>query len=208
VTAASPRPFRLYPIIDTAVCRARGRDPRAVAEACVRGGARILQLRSKEESSAETLALADAFVSLALPHDALIIVNDRPDIARMAGAGGVHVGQDDLPVSEARRILGPRAIVGLSTHTREQIDAALESDADYVAVGPVFGTATKDTGYSAVGLELLSYAAHRGKPVIAIGGVTLERATQAWAAGAAGVAVISDLLQEDTEARVRAYLNV
>ncbi len=135
-----------------------------------------------------------------------VIVNDRADIARAAGAHGVHVGQDDLSVAEARAIVGDSAIVGVSTHTREQIDRALESSASYVAVGPIFATSTKATGYGARGLALVRYAAGRGKPVVAIGGITLQRAPDVIAAGAHAVAVITDLLvDEDVEARVRAF---
>ena len=135
-----------------------------------------------------------------------VIVNDRADLARAAGAHGVHVGQDDLSPAEARAIVGPAAIVGVSTHTREQIDRALESCASYVAVGPVYTTTTKDTGYDARGLDLVRYAAGRGKPVVAIGGITLSRAGEVVAAGASAVAVITDLLVEiDVEQRVRAF---
>jgi thiamine-phosphate pyrophosphorylase len=136
-----------------------------------------------------------------------VIVNDRADIARMADANGVHVGQEDLEVEAARAVVGEHAIVGLSTHTREQVDAALSTSASYVAVGPIFTTATKDTGYDARGLDLVAYAAGRGKPIVAIGGITLERAPDVIAAGAAAVAVISDLLTDDIERRVRAFVS-
>ena len=127
----------------------------------------------------------------------------------MAGSAGVHVGQDDLPVADVRRIVGPDAIVGLSTHDRAQIDAALATDATYVAVGPVYGTVTKDTGYDARGVELVAYAANRGKPIVAIGGITLERAPEVLRAGASAVAVITDvLIGGDPEARTREYLDL
>ena len=146
-------------------------------------------------------------VALAAGAGALVIVNDRADLAAMAGAAGVHVGQQDLPPEAARSIVGPRAILGVSTHTEEQVDEAVAGPSDYVAVGPVFSTATKDTGYEPRGLALVRYAAQRGKPVVAIGGVTLERAPAVLAAGAAAVAVISDLISpEGAEARVRALL--
>jgi thiamine-phosphate pyrophosphorylase len=117
------------------------------------------------------------------------------------------VGQDDLPVEIVRGLLGRDAIVGLSTHDRPQVDAALATSASYVAVGPVFGTSTKDTGYEPRGLDLVRYAAGRGKPIVAIGGITLERAPEVMAAGASAVAVISDLLTgDDPEARARAFL--
>jgi thiamine-phosphate pyrophosphorylase len=152
-----------------------------------------------------------AVVARAAASNAIVIVNDRSDIARLAGAAGVHVGQDDLLPADARTILGPSAIVGLSTHTRAQIAAAVVEPVSYVAVGPVFGTATKDTGYTAVGIELVRRAAdaalQHGLPVVAIGGITLARARSAIDAGAASVAVISDLLATgDPAARVRAYL--
>ena len=197
----------VYPIIDTGLCQARGVDPLALAEACLRGGARLLQLRAKDDSNGELLALADRMVAAARAAGAAVIINDRADIARMAGAGGVHVGQTDLPVSAARAIVGQQAIVGLSTHDREQIDRAIESEASYVAVGPVFLTATKDTGYSPRGLALVRYASGRGKPIVAIGGITLERAPEVVAAGASAVAVISDILVgDDAEGRIRAFL--
>jgi len=197
----------LYPIIDTGVCSAAGQDPAAVADACLAGGARILQLRDKAGSSAAFLALADRLAQRVRASDALLVVNDRADIARLSGASGVHVGQDDLDIADVRRIVGPAAVVGISTHDEAQIDAALETDATYVAVGPIFGTATKDTGYSARGLDLIRYAANRGKPIVAIGGITLDRVQNVLEARAAGLAVISDLLTTgDPEARTRDFI--
>jgi len=188
------------------VCAARQRDAAAVASACIAGGAPLLQLRQKSGSSGGLFALAAEIMRRAAGTPTQVIVNDRADIARAAGAHGVHVGQDDLSVAEARAIVGDSAIVGVSTHTREQIDRALGSSASYVAVGPVFATSTKATGYGARGLALVRYAAGRGKPVVAIGGITLQRAPEVIAAGAHAVAVITDLLvNEDVEARVRAF---
>jgi len=175
--------------------------------ACLRGGARLLQLRGKDDSSARLISLVDSLVAAAHPLGGRVIVNDRADIARMAGADGVHVGQTDLPVESVIELVGPRMSVGVSTHDRDQIDRALAGRASYVAVGPIFSTATKDTGYEPRGLELVRYAAGRGKPIVAIGGITLERAPAVVAAGASAVAVISDLLVGgDPEARVRAFL--
>jgi thiamine-phosphate pyrophosphorylase len=191
------------------VCLARGVDPRSVAEACFRGGARWLQLRQKSGGSGDLLALADDVARVAAQFDALVIVNDRADVSRMANCAGVHVGQDDLPVEDARRIVGAEAIVGVSTHDRAQIDAALATTATYVAVGPLYATVTKDTGFEARGVELVAYAANRGKPVVAIGGITLERAPAALRAGASAVAVITDVLTGgDPDARTRAFLNL
>jgi thiamine-phosphate pyrophosphorylase len=201
----SPEPF-VYPIVDTAICAARGLDPVSLADACLRGGARLVQLRAKDDSSDALLALADRLVSVAAAAGGLVVVNDRADIAVMSVAGGVHVGQEDLPVAAARAIVGAGRIVGVSTHTREQIDRALDTSASYVAVGPIFETGTKATGYSARGLDLIGYAAGRGKPIVAIGGITLDRAAEVLDAGASGLAVITDLLVGgDPEARTRAF---
>lgn len=199
----------LYPIVDVDLCRARGLDPLSVLAAFLAGGGRFIQLRDKDPSSGARLRLVEAALVLTRGAGARLIVNDRADLARMAGADGVHVGQEDLAVEDVRRLLGPAAIVGVSTHDDTQLAAAAAGSADYVAVGPIYGTATKDTGYSARGLDLLRHAAQRaGKPVVAIGGITLERAPDVIAAGAASVAVISDLLTGgDPAARVRAFLD-
>jgi thiamine-phosphate pyrophosphorylase len=198
-------PF-LYPIVDTAVCAARSLDPVALSRTYLLAGARVLQLRHKDASSGEFLTLADAVRRQAREFGALLIVNDRADIALLSGAHGVHVGQDDLTVADVRRVLGADAIVGLSTHTEAQVDDAARTSATYVAVGPIFGTQTKDTGYRARGLALVRYAARRGRPVVAIGGITLENARQVVEAGATGLAVITDLLNGDPGARARAFI--
>jgi thiamine-phosphate pyrophosphorylase len=168
----------------------------------------VLQVRAKRLGAAEFLALADDVVRAAADYGGTVIVNDRVDIARLCRAGGVHVGQADLPPRDARAQLGPDAIVGFSTHTIAQIDDAVREPLSYIAVGPVFGTATKDTGYEAVGLDLVRAAVARaaGRPVVAIGGITLERAPSVLAAGASAVAVISDLITGcDPRQRVAAY---
>jgi thiamine-phosphate pyrophosphorylase len=202
-----PAGFFLYPVIDTGICTARRLDPAALADVYLDGGVRILQLRDKNASSAEFLALADRIVEKASPYDAVVIVNDRADIARLSGAAGVHVGQDDLEVPDVRRLVGPGLIVGISTHDEPQVDEALASDATYVAVGPVFSTATKETGYTARGLDLVRYATNRGKPVVAIGGITVERAASVLEAGATGLAVITDLLSgADPGHRIREFV--
>ncbi len=199
---------RLYPIVDADICRDHGLEPRSLALACFHGGARLVQLRVKSGSSARFLDLAAEVVAAAASFGAAVIVNDRSDIARLARAAGVHVGQDDLPPDAVRQVFGD-GVIGLSTHDPQQVDEALRTPADYVAVGPVFGTVTKDTGYSARGLDLVQRAAGRGKPVVAIGGMTLERAPEVIAAGAASVAVITDLLSGGApESRVRAYIRV
>jgi thiamine-phosphate pyrophosphorylase len=205
----------LYPIVDVDVCRLRGLDPLAVLDAFLAGGARFIQLRDKTPRTGPLVALAAAAVARAHAAGAALIVNDRADVAALSGADGVHVGQDDLPVEDVRRVLGDDAIVGLSTHDEAQIDRAVETSATYIAVGPIYGTSTKETGYTARGLDLLRYAVNRGRPeglrdeavpIVAIGGITLERATEVLAAGAASVAVISDLLTDDPARRVQSFL--
>lgn len=202
----------IYPILDTALAIARGYEPVDLARRFFEGGARLIQLRAKDASSAQLLAWTDAICEAASAVDARVIVNDRADIALMAGAHGVHVGQDDVPPSAVRQLFGGAPLtMGLSTHTAAQIAAAEAEPVDYIAVGPVFGTGTKDTGYEAVGLELIREAAARnaGRPIVAIGGITIERARRVLDAGAASVAVISDLLATgDPAARIREYLRV
>jgi thiamine-phosphate pyrophosphorylase len=187
---------RLYAILDTALARQHGWTPADLGRAYLDGGARLIQVRAKDEPSGAFLELCDALVAAGERYGASIIVNDRADLARLSGAAGVHVGQEDLPPADARAIVGPEAIVGVSTHSADQIEAALIEPVSYVAVGPVFGSATKDTGYSAVGLDLVARARARARdlPVVAVGGITLERAADVLAAGASAVAVISDLL--------------
>jgi thiamine-phosphate pyrophosphorylase len=202
---------RLYAIVDVDVAVRAGWTPRDLARAFLAGGARLLQLRAKALASGAYLDLALAVAADARAADAHLIVNDRADIALLAEAAGVHVGQDDLEPEDARRVVGAEAIVGWSTHSSAQIADALVRPISYVAVGPVFGTQTKDTGYSRVGLSLVHEAAQRAAdtlPVIAIGGITLDTAAGVIQAGAASVAVISDLLVGDPESRVRQYLSV
>jgi thiamine-phosphate pyrophosphorylase len=204
-------PIRLqpvYPIVDVDICRLRGLDPLTVLDAFLEGGARFIQLRDKTTRTGALVTLADAAVSRARAAGAQLIVNDRADVARVSGADGVHVGQNDLAVEDVRRILGPDSIVGLSTHDQAQIDRAVATSATYLAVGPIYSTQTKDTGYAARGLDLVRHAASRAgeRPVVAIGGITLERAPEVIAAGAASVAVISDLLTGDPRERIRVFL--
>lgn len=199
----------LHAIVDVEVAAHAGWAPADLARAYLDGGVQCLQIRAKQLASGPFLQLCDEIVQLAAPFGAAVIVNDRADLARLSGADGVHVGQDDLPPVDARRLMGADAIIGYSTHNVSQIDAAIREPVTYVAVGPVFGTRTKDTGYAAVGLELVSTAARRADrmPVVAIGGITLENASSVIEAGGAAVAVIADLLATgDPRGRARAYL--
>ena len=185
----------------------------ALADAYLAGGARFLQIRCKHAASGAFLDMCEDVVARARMAGATVIVNDRADVAKLSAADGVHVGQDDLDPASARRILGGAAIVGMSTHSADQVRAAAGMAVDYIAVGPIFGTSTKDTGYRGVGTAFVSEAvvilrrADCATPIVAIGGITLERAPEVMEAGAASVAVISDLLSTgDPEARVREYL--
>jgi thiamine-phosphate pyrophosphorylase len=199
------------PIVDLDAAERAGWPPADLAKAYLDGGAMLLQVRAKTAASAMLLDVATAIVGMAHARGAIVIVNDRADIARLADADGVHVGQDDLSPADVRRIVGDDAIVGLSTHTEAQVEAAVRERITYVAIGPVFGSTTKATGYEAIGLEAVRAAAGQaqtaGVPLVAIGGITLDRAASVIEAGAASVAVIRDLMTtSDPEERVRDYL--
>ena len=200
----------LYAIVDAGLAARRGWAVPDLAAAFFDGGARLVQLRAPGVASGVLEGWCDAVVARAAGYGAAVVVNDRADVARTCGAAGVHLGQDDLPVEEARKVVGGSGVVGLSTHTAGQLRDALASPVTYVAVGPVHATATKNTGCRLVGLPFVRAAAGRAAatPVVAIGGITLERAPAVLAAGAAAVAVIGDLLAGGTPAaRVRAYVD-
>jgi thiamine-phosphate pyrophosphorylase len=201
----------LCAVCDAEACERAGWHPVSFAAACLRAGARFLQLRAKTAPAAAMLEIAREIAVQASGHGSLLVVNDRADVARIAGAGGVHVGQDDLPPAAARTVMGEEAVIGFSTHTDEQVAAAVRQPVSYVAIGPVFATRTKATGYEPIGLEAVRRAAEACRaarlPLVAIGGITLERAPDVVAAGASSVAVIGDLLAGgDPERRVREYL--
>ena len=164
----------------------------------IRGGVDIIQLRSKAASDAEILAAARRYAAVCAAHGVVFILNDRPDLVAEAGADGVHVGQDDVAVTEARRLVGGARIVGLSTHSPAQIDAAArEPGVDYIGVGPVHATPTKP-GRSAVGLELVGYAAaHAATPFFAIGGINRDNVAAVRDAGARRIAVVRALTASD-----------
>ena len=178
------RQARLYLVIDAAAAE-------RVLPAALEGGVDIVQLREKSASDQEIVELARRLRSVCDEHGALFIVNDRPDLAVECAADGVHVGQDDMPLDKARAIVGDERIVGVSTHSREQVDAAITSGADYFAVGPVYSTPTKP-GRPAVGLELVRYAAELGtaKPWFAIGGIDDGNVSAVAEAGAARIVVV------------------
>lgn len=183
----------LYAIVDPLDT---GRSPVELANAFLAGGARLLQLRLKQASARELLAAAAAIARLARAADAVFLVNDRPDIARAVGADGVHLGQDDLPVSAARRVLGPGRLVGVSTHDVDQARAADAEGADYIGVGPIYATTSKEQPLTPRGLDLVrAVRAAVGCPIVAIGGITAETAEDVRRAGANAVAMISALVR-------------
>lgn len=174
------------------VCEALpgGRDPEELLLAALRGGVDIVQLREKELGRAEVERSARTFRRLCDTYSALFIVNDDPWLARSCDADGVHVGQDDTPVAEAREVLGPEAIVGLSTHSEEQLAASAAQPVDYVSVGPVWETPTK-AGRPGVGLGLVEHAAGAAPhPFFAIGGIDASNAAEVVAAGAHRLGVV------------------
>jgi len=199
-------PSPLYTIADT--LGQPGLSFPDLTEKLCRGGARILQLRVKDLPSREFLAIAREVRVVCQRYDYLLIINDRADVALAVDADGVHVGQEDLPLEAARKVLGPHKIIGVSTHDPTQAQAAERGGADYIGFGPLFGTTTKTTGYTARGIEeLRAIRALVRLPIVAIGGITAERATSTLAAGANAVAMISDLvLATDVTAKVRETL--
>jgi len=193
---------RLYAIADASFG-----DPIRLAEALFEGGARLIQVRNKSGSSSEVFLQVEEILRIA-PPDARVIVNDRADAALVAKAHGVHIGQNDLPCRAARDILGPSPIIGVSTHSLEQALQAENEPADYIAVGPVFPTRSKANPEPVLGLEALrTICARVRKPVVAIGGITLENAREVFGCGVASVAIISDLLKSaDIADRMRDWL--
>ena len=196
---------RLYVILDAEM---RMEPARVTASKLMDAGVRLLQYRAKKAPARQMLENARELAQLARERGATLIVNDRPDVAYLAGASGVHVGQEDLSVDEARAVIGPEKLVGISTHNLEQFEEAMKSSADYIAVGPIFATSTKENPDPVVGLEFLRCV--RGltsKPIVAIGGITLERAAEVIEAGADSVAVIRDIVQAaDVAQRARQFI--
>jgi thiamine-phosphate pyrophosphorylase len=198
-------PSHFYGMIDIA----GGHDPVALAKILLGAGARIVQLRLKNIASKDFLAAARAIVGLCREYNATLIVNDRADIAKLADAAGVHVGQEDLPLAAARQIVGAGKIVGVSTHTIEQARAAEQDGADYIGFGAIYTGGLKNVR-AAQGLQRLREIRAAVKlPIIAIGGITEATAPEVLAAGADAVAIISDVVfASDVRAKVRAMLSI
>lgn len=183
---------RLYVILDASLLR---QSETKCAKNLLAVGVRLLQYRDKQAGARELLEKSRRLAEAVCPRDALLFVNDRPDVAYLAGASGVHVGQHDLNPEQARAVIGAEKFVGVSTHNLEQLTAAAATSADYLAVGPIFETRTKANPDPVVGPELVRRARLlTDKPIVAIGGITLDRAPEIIEAGADSVAVISDIL--------------
>ncbi len=196
-------PSHFYAMVDPA----GGHEPVALARTILEAGARIMQLRLKDAPGRDFLAAARAIAELCRMHGAILIVNDRVDIAVLADAHGVHLGQEDLPLEAARRITGPDKIIGISTHTVEQARAAEDGAADYIGFGPMYSGGLKNI---AAGMGLDKLRAIRAAvriPIVAIGGITEARIAETLAAGADAVAIITDVVKApDIGAKVRSIL--
>ena len=197
-------PGRLYAIVGT---DERGRGPVELTRLVLEGGARIVQLRVKPASTREILAATAEIRRLTRNAGAWLIVNDRVDVALAGDADGVHLGQTDLPLDAARRLL-PDKIIGISTHDTAQARAAEAAGADYVGFGPMFATTSKATGYDARGLaRLREVRAAVSLPIVAIGGIDADRAPSLVAAGADAVAMISALAAAPSAAEIRGLVS-
>jgi thiamine-phosphate pyrophosphorylase len=197
---------RFYPIVDSEIAARFGVEPLAAADDILQAGAKILQFRHKGFFSRETVATIERLADLCRQAGVLFVVNDRADIARVVGAG-VHLGQDDLSPRSVRTIVGLETLIGFSTHNESQLRAAADEPADYLALGPIFGTGSKKNPDPTVGLEdLRRLRALTSRPLVAIGGITRANADRVLAAGADSVAVISDLFP-DVSARAREWLS-
>ena len=192
----SIRQWGLYAIIDPAFCK--GREPLPLARQVLQSGAGILQLRDKESDFEDLVILGRSIKTLCDEYSAPFIVNDNPYLAKEVGAGGVHLGQNDMPVQMAREIVGNDALIGLSTHTRKQAVDGQVSGADYLGFGPAYATETKSLEYAPLGRGEMRWAAQTLRiPFVAIGGITTRRLPDLVEAGVRNVAVISAIFADD-----------
>ncbi len=196
--------YDLYVITDPAL--SRGRSHAEIARASLEGGADVLQIRDKSSTAYNLSRITSEIQPLARKFGAALLVNDRVDVALVAGADGAHVGRDDLPAREARRLLPRPRLIGVSAGTKEEAKRAQKEGADYLGVGPVFVSATKPDAGEPLGLERLAeIAAAVTIPVVAIGGITLANVASVFEAGASGAAVVSAVVAaEDISASARA----
>ena len=198
---------RLYVILDAALLTVPETD---CAQELATAGVRLLQYRNKRASARELFETSKKLLLLLSPLGVSLVVNDRPDVAAVAGANGVHVGQEDLGVEEVRRVVGAEKLVGVSTHNLEQFERAAASSVDYIAVGPIFTTGTKSNLDPVVGTQFIREVRPlTDKPIVAIGGITLQRAPEIIESGADSVAVISDILgAPEPRKRARQYIDL
>ncbi|HXM93576.1 MAG TPA: thiamine phosphate synthase [Candidatus Dormibacteraeota bacterium] len=198
---------RLYVILDAGLLTIPVNE---CAKDLAASGVRLIQYRNKTAAARELLNTSRELSSLLKPLHVLFFVNDRADVAALARADGVHVGQEDLDVEQARSVIGEEKWVGVSTHNAEQFQRAAATRADYIAVGPIFATGTKANADPVMGVELIKQArAMTRKPIVAIGGITLERAREVIEAGADSVAVGSDILRAPhPRVRARQYMDL
>ncbi len=198
-----------YPIIDTGFLARMSIEPATVARALADGGAGIAQFRHKGPYSRAVFEQAEEVAAILRAAEIPLVINDRADIALMVAAAGVHVGQDDLEVFKVRSLVGDSAAIGLSCHDEEQLRAGGRSAADYLAIGPIFQTVSKENPDPLVGLSRLQrLRSLSAKPLVAIGGIQLTNARQALAAGADSVAVISGLAGGDLNGRIRDWVEL
>ena len=183
---------RLYAVLDPE--QTKGRATETVLRELLEGGVKVLQLRAKAMPAGDFLQLACVTRALVRSYGCRLIVNDRIDIALACDADGVHLGQEDLPLRAAKKLMADK-IIGISTHDAEQAKEAEAGGADYIGFGPMFATTTKETGYAARGLDMLAQVRGAVKlPIVAIGGITENNVARVWQSGADSAAVIRDIL--------------
>lgn len=198
---------RFYPILDTVALERSGVNIVSAASDLLAAGAKILQLRHKGHYDRALYGHAERIATLCEDFDALLVINDRADIAMLLNTG-LHVGQDDIPPSHARSLIGANRVLGFSTHNSEQLAAAASEPIDYVAIGPIFYTSSKQTPDPVVGVNELRRLKSRAKsPLVAIGGITREKALEVWEAGADSIAVVGDLYPDVGE-RAREWIRL
>jgi thiamine-phosphate pyrophosphorylase len=194
---------KFYPILDPEIAARHGIDPVIAAQQILEGGATILQFRHKGFFSREVFVQLERVAELCRHADALFVVNDRADLASLTNAA-LHLGQDDLTPTAARKVVGTKTLIGFSTHNERQLRAAITEPADYLALGPIFGTSSKNNPDPIVGIdELRRLRPLTDRPLVAIGGITRGNAQSVLAAGADSVAIIGDLFPEDGNVRAR-----
>ncbi len=200
---------KIYPITDTVIS---GLSHQEQVKRLIAGGATLIQLREKHLSPPDFFDDAKAAIAFAREHSVKIIINDRVDIAAALTADGVHLGQDDLPPAEARKLLGDGAIIGFSTHTLEQVREALTLPVDYIAYGPIFGTTTKENPDNTVGLAALNLVREiiGDTTLVAIGGIDTDNYRSVLGAGVDSVAIISAMISdaEQIVTRMKAFSNI